>query len=177
MDLKQITETFEKFVETQIEYVDEVVAIKEGTYEGGHVDKLVLANLDDFSEDELIRVLENYDYYNHQDGGKLFPSGWIVEYGPYPAKLASALAKSKENESITDVYNIFYRNHGDLETWGEAGEVWKKDCLENFDKVEKTFEWAALSGEEAADYINDIANGIAVGYPDFAEAIKNKLLK
>ena len=175
-NLNKLTETFNKFLETQIEYVDEVAAIKEGTYEGDIVGEIVLNSLDEFTEDELVRVLENYQYYTNQGGHILFPSSYEPARGAYPAKLASALAKSKENESITDIYNIFYRSHGDLETWGEAAEIWKKDVLQNFDKALDLFSWVREDGE-AQDYIDSITSEIAAGYPLFAKAFKTKMEK
>ena len=74
--LTKLTETFNKFMETQIEHVDEVIAVKEGTYEGDNVGEIVLNNLDEFTEEELVRVLENAAYYKHQGGHRLFPSSW-----------------------------------------------------------------------------------------------------
>lgn len=172
--LTKLTETFNKFMETQIEYVDEVIAVKEGTYEGDKVGEIVLNNLDDFTEDELVRVLENYKYYINQGGHILFPSSW--QGGVYPAKLASALVKSKENESITDVYNIFYREHGDLETWGEAAEIWQRDVLQNFDKTVEFLSWVN-DDSEYDYYIGSLISEIEKGYPLFAKAVKTKLDK
>jgi hypothetical protein len=174
--LTKLTETFNKFLETQIEYVDEVAAIKEGTYEGDIVGEIVLNNLDEFTEDELVRVLENYKYYMNQGGHILFPSSYEKARGAYPAKLASALIKSKENESITDIYNIFYREHGDLETWGEAAEMWQRDVLQNFDKTIEVFSWV-MDDAEYDYYIGSVISEIEKGYPLFAKAVKTKLDK
>ena len=172
--LTKLTETFNKFMETQIEHVDEVIAVKEGTYEGDNVGEIVLNNLDEFTEEELVRVLENANYYKHQGGHILFPSSW--QGGVYPAKLASALAKSKENESITDIYNIFYRSHGDLKTWGEAAEMWQRDVLQNFDKTLEVFSWV-MDDTEYDYYIGSVISEIEKGYPLFAKAVKTKLDK
>ena len=148
--------------------------IFESTYEGDKVGEIVLNNLDDFTEDELVRVLENYKYYINQGGHILFPSSW--QGGVYPAKLASALVKSKENESITDVYNIFYREHGDLETWGEAAEIWQRDVLQNFDKTVEFLSWVN-DDSEYDYYIGSLISEIEKGYPLFAKAVKTKLDK
>ena len=162
--------------ETQIEHVDEVEAIKQGTYEGDRVGEIVLNNIDEFNVDELIAVLENFDYYRHQGGHILFPSSYDAAKGPYPAKLAEALAKSKENETITDIYNIFYRSHGDLQTWGEAAEMWQRDVLQNFDKTLDVFSWVS-DDSEYDYYIDSLISEIEKGYPLFAKAVKTKLDK
>jgi hypothetical protein len=176
-NLNKLTETFNKFLETQIEYADEVAAIKEGTYEGDMVGEIVLNNLDEFTEDELVRVLENYDYYNNQGGHILFPSNYEVARGPYPVKLAEALAKSKEAETLTDLFNIFYRHRADLKTWGEAAEVWQVDILENQKATQKLLDEAGISDEEDEHYVYDMIDTIGEAFPLFAKAFEKIFLK
>ena len=99
MKPNKILEDLNKIInETQIEYVDEIQAIKEGNYEGEELAKIVLDNLDEFSEQELIEILNNRHYYSQCGGSGLFPSKYDELNGAYPVKLASALSKSKENE-------------------------------------------------------------------------------
>lgn len=170
--LSKLNEEVNKFLnETQIEYVDDVIAVKEGSYEGEELDKIVLQNLDEFSEMELIEVLQNYQYYNHNGGNGLFPSGYNSENGPYPAKLASALSKSTESEDITDIYNIFYRENGDLETWGEAAEVWQNNLLNS----EKSLAVVQDVANEDDEYIKEVIYTIGETYPKFAKELLVKL--
>ena len=176
MDVKRINEEIENLLnETQIEYVDEVAAIKEGVYEGDKIAEVVLSNIDEFNENELIEILENYHYYMICGGHALFPSGWRSEFGPYPAKLAYALSKSRENEDITDIFNIFYRSHGDLETWNDAALVWQEQILDNFDKFKNSVSNVEEEGYD--NYLEDMLVDIEEAYPKFVEIVRDRMNK
>ena len=171
---KLLNELNEVLNETQIEYVDDVVAVKEGTYEGEAVAEIVLNNLDQFTEDELVSILNNYEYYTHCGANRLFPSMYNAENGPYPVKLAQALSKSKENEDLTDIFNIFYAHHSDLETWNDAAQVWQQSILNNFDEFIANNPYVDTDYE---DYVTDMLNDIEKAYPEFVEQVKQKLQK
>ena len=160
--------------ETQIEYVDEIQAIKEGTYEGEQLAQIVLDNLDEFSEQELIEILNNRHYYSQCGGSGLFPSRYDESNGAYPVKLASALSKSKENEDLSDIFNIFYRHNADLDTWNDAALVWQQSILSDFNK----FLWNnPYVDDEYENYVVDMLNDIEKAYPKFVADFKNKLNK
>lgn len=72
---------------------------------------------------------------NYKTGGQtiIFPSRWLdgtedLGWGniPYPGKLAEALVNSAQNESITDLGNIYY-NHRNYSP--EATSIFRQDAL------------------------------------------------
>ncbi len=62
-----------------------------------------------------------------------FPSGWgdaMEHFGkkvPYPGRLAEALILSKDNESLTDIANVYYARHRNLSP--EAIEIFREDAV------------------------------------------------
>ena len=69
---------------------------------------IVVPNIDEFSVDELTQIMNQIDNGRSHDYS-LFPSGWDDDtYGPYPKKLAQALVDTNAEESVFDLYNIFY---------------------------------------------------------------------
>lgn len=178
-DIKSINEAFKKVLkETQIEE-DAIEMIKAGTYEGEDIDKIVLENIDEFSVEDLTKIIENYDWYSHNGVAKLFPSGFhYAEFRgekpieKYPAKLAEAIANSKESENITDLFNIFYRQHNDLNTWGDAAQIWMKKVLE--EPNSELFDNLGL-GDDDIDYVADMLDTIGEYYPKFIMQVLRKL--
>ena len=172
MDIKKLNEEFNIIVETQIEYVDPIIAIKEGSYDGDDIGDIVLDNLDEFSVDELVNILNNYNWYCHSGVDKLFPSGFLYNdiQGEYPVKLAEAVAKCNDKEVITEIYNIFYRCHGDLTTWGNASKVWQKAMLEDTENLDML-----IGACDDNEYYKEIMSELIDNMTDFAYELEEKL--
>lgn len=182
MDFRKMDNTIKMALgEDIIEGGDPIIAIKDGSYEGEDIAEIVLENLDEFSVQDLVTILDNYDWYSHNGVYKLFPSGfyWMNRrdespVSVYPAKLAEAVAKCKNKEVITDIYNIFYRCRGDLNTWGEAEKVWENEMFSdtaNFD----TFLDACDMGD--SEYYNQVMGDLYDNIPEFAHKLEEELLQ
>ena len=146
--------------------------ILQGTYNGKELDQIVLENLDKFSIDQLVEILENYDYYNNCRGWALYPSGWHRSGNeePYPEKLAQALCQSRENEceGLSDLFNIYYRDHGDMYTWGEAADIWVENAMNNID--------SAISDlydiDDDGEFVKDLIDFLNDSYPRLVNELK-----
>lgn len=109
-----------------------IIALKDGDFSViDNDDKLsdmslaniVVPNIDEFSVDELTQIMNNRRSYDYS----LFPSGWDSDtYGPYPKKLAQALVDTNAEESVFDLYNIFYGGRSISE---DAIKVFKQAVL------------------------------------------------
>ena len=85
MDIKKLNEELDKLLE------DPISAIKNGGYTGDDIDSIVLANLNKFSVEDIVKIMQNKKYF-YQGAGDLFPfsSGWKEGKKHYPDKLAAA---------------------------------------------------------------------------------------
>lgn len=192
MTIKKLKESVERLIEFYDEisedsvipaYDDEVKedqpskkelvikALKDGDFDSSELDEIdnlaeyVVPELDKFSKQELVRILEKGDKHN-----SLFPSGWNAEkFGPYPKALAEALVESRDRESITDLYNIFY---ADRQISKDAIEVLKKDALK-FDNNTLI----VLSNILDADSINPILDAFSEAWPNFFNQFIKGLIK
>ena len=132
--------------------------------------EVVYPNLKELSVEELKAIMEHHREFTGPHDNSLYPSGWPADkFGPYPVKLAKALVLTDDNESITDVYNIFYSNRQVDEA---AASVFMQDALEDPKGVTK--EVIVDSQEWDPDYATEMLEEIAEKYPQFVEEIKTK---
>ena len=131
--------------------------------------EVVYPNLKELSVEELKAIMEHHREFKNMDNS-LYPSEWPADkFGPYPVKLAKALVLTDDNESITDVYNIFYSNRQVDEA---AASVFMQDALEDPKGVTK--EVIVDSQEYDPDLVTEMLEEIAEKYPQFVEEIKTK---
>ena len=178
MNLKQLNRILKKTLREDSSQANLIEDIKNGTSQEKNIGDIVLENLDEVSVDDLVNILENYKWYSNNGVHKLFPSGfyWMKRrdespVSAYPAKLAEAVAKSAESETISDIYNIFYRCHGDLQTWGEAEKVWEEQMM----NPNAMIDFLSMCDDEA--YYNDIMSTLYDEIPEFAKRLEKKLLQ
>ena len=131
--------------------------------------EVVYPNLKELSVQELKAIMEHHTEFKNMDNS-LYPSEWPADkFGPYPVKLAKALILTDDNESITDVYNIFYSNRQVDEA---AASVFMQDALKDPKGVTK--EVIVNSQEYDPDLVTEMLEEIAKKYPQFVEEIKAK---
>lgn len=132
MDIKKLNEKLTTIVnETQIEHVDLLTKVLNHSYDldGPTLAEIIVPNIDDVTVEQLVDILNDYHEYIGYDQS-LLPSGYDSSLGPYPAKLAEAVAKYNDREVITDIYNVYYDSK-DEETFREAMKVWENAIMEN----------------------------------------------
>ena len=190
MNIKKLNEELKKFIEgVNFEYepeADDILAdidnnsdaglIKEilnGLYKGDSLDEIVLSNLDSFSVEELAKILDNYNYYRNCGSENLFPSNWNYKFSgkSYPRKLAEAICRSQDvNElnGLSDLFNIFYRQRGDLDVWGEAANVWADNVLRNISDVKQELDKLGDDG----DYTQAIIEELEDRYPEICQQLQ-----
>ena len=177
MNIKKINEELDKLLETQVEGGNPIIAIKDGSYEGDNIGEVVLNNLEEFTEDDIVNIMNNYQYYNNQGGHILFPSAWNYYHAGevYPVKLAKALLKSQENEleGLSDLYNIFYRAHGDLDKFGEAAEVWEDNVKANIKGAVQELR----SIDDDGSFAEDIFNELEYNYPELVASLRKEFFQ
>lgn len=170
MNNKKLNEEIEKILneedfEVGVDKLPEKLqALVDGKYDGEEpLAQIVMLDLEDLTVDELVQIMNT----QHDRRNSLYPSGWDIELGEYPAKLAEALVKSNAKESLTDIYNVFY-SHRAL-TDG-AIDVLKEDTLNDFDTTMDIVEEVA-----DAEVLDEMLNTIAERYPEFVEQLKTKI--
>lgn len=170
MNNKKLNEEIEKILNEEDfesgvgKLPEKLQALVDGKYDGEEpLAQIVMLDLEDLTVDELVQIM------NTQNDGlnSLYPSGWDTELGAYPVKLAEALVKSNGKESLTDIYNIFYR-HEELPE--AVVDVFKKDALDDIDNT-----MIIISGLYNTDILTDFLHEIAQGYPEFVEELKTKI--
>ena len=134
--------------------------------------EVVCPNLKELSVEELIKIpgigLVKAEFKNMDNS--LYPSEWPADkFGPYPAKLAEALVLTEDNESLTDLFNIFYAHRQISE---KAAHVFMKDVIDDPTGANKQL--IANSKDFDADYVTDMLDDIAAKYPQFVEDAKKK---
>lgn len=135
----------------------------------GSLAELVAPNLKELSVEELKQIMEHKRDFANMDNS-LYPSGWPADlFGPYPAKLAEALVLTEDNESLTDLFNIFYAHRQISE---KAAHVFMKDVIDDPTGANKQL--IANSKDFDADYVTDMLDDIAAKYPQFVEDAKKK---
>lgn len=157
---------------------DDIAKIKAGNYTGKDLPNIVLENIDKFTVNDLVEILDNYNYYNKCNGYRLYPSGfhyWDEEapVAVYPAKLAEALLKCSASEKVCDLYNIFYRCHGDLYTWGKAAEVWREELEKN--PISREFDYVDDS-DDMYGYFNNVLKRYEAKWPKYINTIRHALV-
>ena len=131
--------------------------------------EVVYPNLKELSVEELKAIMEHHREFKNMDNS-LYPSEWPADkFGPYPAKLAEALVLTKDNESLTDLFNIFYAHRQISE---KAAHVFMKDVIDDPTGANKQL--IANSKDFDADYVTDMLDDIASKYPQFVEDAKKK---
>lgn len=182
LSIKKLIKALKPFTEDQIEQDGDVVILyalktcngdepllQDALSEEGDLAHVIYPYLDELTVDELVKIMENHLKIKDLDH-TLYPSQWPSEdLGAYPAKLAEALVKTSDNESITDLFNIFYA-HRDLSN--EAVDVFMKDVLEDPKAV--TQGMIDRSQEWDPEYVPDMLNEIAKKYPQFVEQAKHR---
>ena len=151
--------------------------IKNGTYSGKDIDKIVLTNIDEFSVEDLIKILDNTKWWKQGYTGKLFPSYYhnntyrSTEFpgGVYPAKLAEALAKFKDAECLGDLFNIFYNHQEYRVAWREAKNIWSQYATSP-KEIQQTMD----AGEE---WFNELTELLYKNLPKVAAKIERECLK
>lgn len=187
--IKKLLEDLKPFIEDQIEQDDDLVileALKTCDYDNellqdviqsaGGLASVINDHLEDLTIEDIVRIMENHtkfirrdDSYPRKDNS-LYPSQWPSEsLGAYPAKLAQALVKTGDSESLTDIFNIFY---ADKDLSKEAVDVFMKDVLDDPKKVTQNMINEYQRYDE--DYIPDMLNEIAQTYPQFVEQVKQR---
>lgn len=169
MDNKQLNEEIKKILNEEDFEVGEdklpekLQALVDGKYDGEEpLAKIVMSDLDNLTVDEIVNIMNTQeDRWN-----SLYPSGWDIELGEYPVKLAEALVKSNGKESLTDIYNVFYR-HEELPE--AVVDVFKKDAL---DDIKNTLD--IMDDLADAEVLTDFLDEIAKNYPEFVEQLKAK---
>ena len=132
--------------------------------------EVVYPNLKELSVEELKAIMEHHREFTGPYDNSLYPSEWPADkFGPYPVKLAKALVLTDDNESITDVYNIFYSNRQVDEA---AASVFMQDALKDPKGVTK--EIIVNTQEYDPDLVTEMLEEIAKKYPQFVEEIKTK---
>lgn len=154
MDFKQLREELKQFIETQVEGDDELQEVLTGTWtgeKGNTLADVVIPRIDELTIEQLTDIFNN----SYELDGKvhsLFPSGFDVDkFGTYPAKLASALARSKESENLTDIYNVYYANR-DEDAFKDAMVVWEDYIMSGQDNKLSNILQAIEDNESDADY-------------------------
>lgn len=143
---------------------EKLQALVDGKYDGEEpLAEIVMLDLEDLTVDELVQIMNT----QHDSWNSLYPSGWDIELGEYPAKLAEALVKSNAKESLTDIYNVFYSHRALAEG---AIDVLKEDTLNDFDTTMHIVEEIA-----DAEVLDEMLNTIAERYPEFVEELKTKI--
>lgn len=136
MDFKKLREELKQFIETQVEGEDELQEVLTGTWTGESGNTLadvIIPRIEELSVEQLINILNNA-YELEGKKHSLFPSVFNVDkFGIYPAKLALALSRSKESETLTDIYNVYYANR-DEDAFKDAIQVWKDYIMSGQDK-------------------------------------------
>lgn len=151
---------------------NELQNVINGTYEGDMADAVVLENLEEIEMDDLIRILEDYTLYR-QGIHRLYPSYWRRNIQqPYPVKLAQAIASSTENESLSDVYNIFYC-HANVADFKDAMKVWQDDILNNWYVTSDLIGNMTDGGD--VSQLADLFSVLQQNCPKFAHQFLNKL--
>jgi hypothetical protein len=188
MNIKKLNEELDKVLnETIIEGNDELQEVLDGTWTGasGHtLADIILPRIDELSVSQLVSILNNTKMRGNDNS--LFPSNWYYKkignsLGTYPAILAKAISMSTWAENIFDLYNIFYRENGDLDTWGGAAETWKRACLDNPSDVSHDLEMAFESASDLDimdpnnEYTNELFTTIGKVFPVFIEKLKEEL--
>lgn len=181
MDFKKLNDTIKVALGEDVDYIEPdnnlehiniVQDIKNGTYEGEELDRVVLENFDEFSVEDLAKILDNYKYYTQCGGNGLLPSGWIWshENETYPKKLAEAICISEQAEcaGLSDLFNIFYRQHGNMDIWGEAADVWADNVLQNMDAVQRDLKQI----DEDGSYTQDVIDELEDKYPALVDQLK-----
>lgn len=167
---------------------DQIELMKKGEYDDIFpAIYYVYPNLDRLSIDELVEILD------HCSDNSLFPSGFKASYKgywvekieskdpslsatynnlAYPAKLAEALIISKEAETLTDLYNVYYAG---TELSEEAIKVLANDINENTSDVLDCYygdiddiEFINML-EEISDYAPEGVAKIAKYYLDYSK--------
>lgn len=130
MDFKKLREELAQFIETQVEGGDELQEILDGTWTGESGNTLadvIIPRIGELSVEQLINILNNSSELEQENS--LFPSGFnAAKFGVYPAKLADALSQSKVQETLTDLYNIYYARRSE-DVYKEAIPVWKNAIM------------------------------------------------
>lgn len=170
MNNKKLNEEIEKILneedfEAGVDKLPEKLqALVDGKYDGEEpLAEIVMLDLEDLTVDELVQIMNT----QHDGWNSLYPSGWDIELGEYPVKLAEALVKSNAKESLTDIYNIFYSHRALTEG---AIDVLKEDTLNDFDTTMHIVEEVA-----DAEVLDEMLNTIAERYPEFVEQLKTKI--
>lgn len=169
MDKKQLNEEIEKILNEEDLGVDEgklpekLQALVDGNYDGEEpLARIVMLDLDDLTVDQIVEIMNTQE----DRSNSLYPSGWDTELGEYPVKLAEALVKSNAKESLTDIYNVFYR-HEELPE--AVVDVFKKDAL---DHIDDTLD--IMSDLADTEILIEFLDEIAKNYPEFVEQLKAK---
>lgn len=178
--IKKLLEDLKPFIEDQIEQDDDLVileALKTCDYDNellqdtiqsaGDLASVINNHLDDLTIEDIVRIMENHTKFNMMDNS-LYPSEWPSEsLGAYPGKLAEALVKTWDSESLTDIFNIFYA-HRDLSK--EAVDVFMKDAID--DPMGHTKQ--IISNCQDEDLLVDMLEEISQKYPQFIEQVKHR---
>lgn len=105
------------------------------------------------SAEEYLRVVDQTDLSeivnvmnSRAASTAMFPSGWNwtpwgEEVG-YPAKLAAALVRSEQHESVTDLGNVYYNRRNMSK---EAMDIFRKDAISNPGTKELMTEFGLLN--------------------------------
>ncbi len=183
MSIKKLLEDLKPFIEDQIEQDDDLVileALKTCDYDNellqdviqsaGDLASVINNYLEDLTIEDIVRIMENHTKFTNKKDNSLYPSQWPSEsLGAYPAKLAEALVKTGDSESLTDIFNMFY---ADKDLSEEAVDVFMKDVLDDPKKVTQNMINEYQGYDE--DYIPDMLNEIARNYPQFVEQVKQR---
>lgn len=182
MSIKKLLEDLKPFIEDQIEQDDDLVileALKTCDYDNellqdviqsaGDLASVINNYLEDLTIEDIVRIMENHTKFSNMDNS-LYPSGWPSEsLGAYPGKLAEALVKTRDSESLTDIFNIFYAQR-DLSK--EAVDVFMKDAIE--DPMGQTKQIISSCQADDEDLLVDMLEEISQKYPQFIEQMKHR---
>lgn len=127
MNIKKLNEEIRKMLSPVNEdFRQNLEDAIEGSYSEDELANFVMPNIDKISVAQLTDILDNSSMNDHT----LFPSGYDYEtWGPYPVKLAKALAESRHAEGIGDVYSVLYYNRRDKQAYASAVKLWQRQVL------------------------------------------------
>lgn len=177
MNIEKLNEELKKLLnEVQTDNNDLLDQVLQHTYDlsGPTLAEIIIPNIDKVTVDELIDILNDFHGYINQDQS-LLPSAYDENLGPYPVKLAEAVARFDDRELITDIYNVYYRSKG-IQTFKEAMQVWKNAIKQN---PQETINNLKVIGDVDDDAQNDalIFDAIKQNHLDLVNFLLQELNK